>query len=78
MARFSTFPAEMRAAVQLCLGHAVGMDTDDDLILDLLESVTLDVLERIGDDSEARYQFFKRFVELARETVEASGRDPEN
>jgi hypothetical protein len=54
------------------------MDTDDNLILDLLESVTLDVLDRIGNDPEARYQFFKRFVELARETVEASDRDPEN
>lgn len=58
--------------------HPADMDTDDNLILDLLESVTLDVLDRIGNDPEARYQFFKRFVELARETVEASDRDPEN
>jgi hypothetical protein len=28
-----------------------------------------DSLERIGDDPEARYRFFKLFVELAKETV---------
>ena len=36
------------------------MDTDE--LLDLITDVASDVLERIGDDPEARYQFFKRFV----------------
>lgn len=44
--------------------------TDDALLLGMIESITLDVLERIGDDPEARYQFFRRFVALAREFVE--------
>ena len=37
----------------------------DDLILDLIESVTLDVLARLGNDREARYAFLRGFVELA-------------
>ena len=39
---------------------------DDDLLLDLIERVSSDVLERIGDDREATYQVFKRFVDPAR------------
>jgi hypothetical protein len=50
------------------------METDNDLFLDLVESVPLDVLGRIGDDPGARYAFFKRFLELAQEVV---GTDPE-
>jgi hypothetical protein len=30
------------------------MDTADDLLLDLIESIALDVLARIGDDPDAR------------------------
>jgi hypothetical protein len=45
------------------------MDTADDLFLDLVESVALDVLGRIGDDPDARYAFFQRFVALAQEVV---------
>ena len=43
------------------------METDDDLFLQMVEGVTVTVLDRIGGDREARHQFFKRFVELARE-----------
>jgi len=39
--------------------------TDEDLLLHLIDSVALDVLDRIGGDPDARYQFFNRFVELA-------------
>jgi len=55
--------------------HDPGMDdfTDDDLFLDLIESVTLGVLHRIGEDQGARSAFFKRFVDLAREVVQDAG-----
>ena len=33
------------------------------------QHITEVVLARIGDDIEARYQFFRRFVELAREVA---------
>jgi hypothetical protein len=55
--------------------HAGRIETDDDLFLAMIEGVTLTVLDRIGDDREARYQFFRRFVELAREI--APGREAE-
>ena len=42
---------------------------DNDLLADTIADVAFDVLERIGNNAEARYQFFKRFVELAKETV---------
>ena len=45
------------------------MDTDDDLFLDMIESVTLDVLGRIGDDPHARFAFFRRFICLAEDVV---------
>ena len=52
--------------------------TDDDLLLDLIATVTSDVLTRIGDDQEARFRFLKRLVALARETVRKAetGRAP--
>ena len=43
------------------------METDDDLFLEMFKGVTRTVLARIGDDREARYQFFRRFVDLATE-----------
>ena len=42
---------------------------NDDLLLDMIASVTLDVLVQIGDDAEARFRFFKGFVALAKEAV---------
>jgi hypothetical protein len=45
------------------------MEENDDLFLEMVEGVTLTVLARIGDDPEARYQSFKRFVELATEVA---------
>ena len=49
------------------------MDTEDDLFLDLIESVAPDVLVRIGDDPDARYEYFRRLVELARRVVRDAG-----
>ena len=55
--------------------HHLRMDdqsTDDDpLIANLIRDVALDVLERIGDDAEARYQYFRAFIDLSQHTVEA-------
>ena len=45
--------------------------TDDDPLLDMIESVALAVLERIGNDPDVR-QFFKQFVELAKEITHAA------
>ena len=42
---------------------------DDDLIVEMITNIATDVLERIGEDDEGRYQFFKAFVELAKKTV---------
>jgi hypothetical protein len=50
------------------------MDTDDDLFLDMIESVTLDVLGRIGDDPEARYAFLKLFLALTQDVVRDAGK----
>jgi hypothetical protein len=36
----------------------------------MIESVARDVLTRLDDDPDARFEFFRRFVELAREIVE--------
>ena len=43
--------------------------TNDALLLDMIESVALDVLARIGHDPDARFEFFRRFVALAQEVV---------
>ena len=43
----------------------------DDPLLDMIESVARDVLAQSGDDPDARFRFFKRFVELAREIAHA-------
>ena len=48
------------------------MNTDDDLFADMVADITLDVLAKIGDDPDARYAFFKRFVELAKQTVSSA------
>jgi len=42
--------------------------TNDDILLDMIESITLDVLARIGDNADARYEFLKGFAALAWET----------
>ena len=52
------------------------MDTDDDLLLDLIESITLDVLDRLGDNPDARYESFKRFVARAQDAIGDQGRAP--
>jgi hypothetical protein len=52
------------------------MEPDDDLFLEMIKSVTLTVLDRIGDDREVRYQFFRRFVELAREMAPGGWAEP--
>jgi hypothetical protein len=37
--------------------------------------VTEDVLQRLGDDPGARFEFLKRFVELAKEITHAPARE---
>ena len=49
---------------------AMTAPTDDDALLDMIQSVALDVLARIGGDPDARYEFLKGFVALAKETVQ--------
>jgi hypothetical protein len=47
-------------------GTLTAMDTSaDDLLLDMIESVAADVLAKIGDNPDARFEFFKEFVALA-------------
>jgi hypothetical protein len=43
--------------------------TDDELLADMISAVALDVLGSIGSDPEARYQFFRQYIELAKLTV---------
>ena len=71
-APFCTNAADLRDDADDKLPQSVRMNapTNDDPLLDMIQSVTLDVLERIGDDREARFQFFKCFIELAKETVQ--------
>ena len=44
-------------------------ETTDDELLAMIVSVAADVLDRIGDDADARFQFFRDFVKLAEKTV---------
>lgn len=51
--------------------HALRMEhlTDDELLLDLINSVAGDALARIGDNPEARYRFFREVLRLAEQAV---------
>jgi hypothetical protein len=51
--------------------HAPAMDdlADDDLFLDAVNAIVLDALARIGDDSRARFAFFKRLLAVAPEVA---------
>lgn len=40
-------------------------DSQDDILLDAIDSVAIDVLEALGNDNDARYDFFHQFVSLA-------------
>ena len=42
---------------------------DDECVAEAIADVAFDVLHRIGDDADARYVLFRRFVELAQEVV---------
>ena len=44
----------------------------DEVFLDALEAAVLAALERIGDNPEARFRFFRRLLAVAQE--EAGGR----
>jgi hypothetical protein len=48
---------------------------EDDLLVDMIDSVARDVLERIGDSPDARFEFFRRFVELAKEITHAAAHE---
>ena len=41
--------------------------TDDDIFLDAVEVMVLSVLDRIGDDPKARFEFFRRLLAVAQE-----------
>lgn len=45
---------------------------DDDLLIELIVRVAEDVLQRLGDDRDARFQFFKRLVVRAKEITHAA------
>ena len=50
-----------------------GMDdpTDDDIFLDAVENVVLEVLDRIGDNPKARFEFFRRLLAVAMLDIES-------
>ncbi len=52
------------------------MDTDEELFLDMIDDVVLTVLDRIGDDPQARFEFFRRLLAVAREAAGDHGRQP--
>jgi len=68
---FCTFPPQMRGDPHHGLRQAPCMDdfTDDDLFLDAVDTIVLDVLQRLGDGPGARFAFFQRLVALAQKVV---------
>ena len=47
------------------------LDLDlDEVFLDAMEAVVLAALERIGDDPDARFRFFRRLLAVAQEVVQ--------
>jgi len=48
------------------------LDLDlDEMFLEAVDAVVLAALERIGDDPEARFRFFRRLLAVAEEAVAA-------
>ena len=62
-------PAHDCDTMSVVLVALVAIISFADLLAELVLSVTLDVLDRIGNDPHARFAFFKRFVEPAQEAV---------
>jgi hypothetical protein len=54
--------------------------TEDELLADLIADVALDVQSRFGSarDPDARYVYFREFVDLSPRTVEARSRNVAN
>jgi len=50
--------------------------TDDEILAEAIADVAFDVLNRIGNDLDSRYVFFKRFLALAQDVVESPSRQP--
>jgi hypothetical protein len=53
--------------------HPSRMDdqfTDDELLAEMFGDIAFDALTKIGSDPEARYQFFRAFIDLSRRAVE--------
>jgi len=46
----------------------------DELVLDAIDTIVLDVLQRLGDDTDARFAFFRRLLDVARDAVSEPGR----
>jgi hypothetical protein len=63
--RLARPPQKLKAA---CM-EAHDLDVDA-LSLDAVDTVLLATLEQLGDDPEARFGFFRRLLEVARETVQ--------
>jgi len=48
--------------------------TDDDLFLDAVDTIVLDELQQLGDDPDARFAFFRRLLDVARDVAGESSR----
>ena len=67
LSHFCTFTADIRGASREPLRQSSHMDeVPDDELLAMIVAVAADVLDRIGDDAEARFRFFRDFVRLAK------------
>ena len=49
------------------------METADEILAEAIADAAFDVLNRLGDDPDARHEFFKRFLVLAQDAVEVRG-----
>jgi len=45
---------------------------EQDEYIAMITAIASDVAERLGEDADARYQFFRRFVHLAQEMTQSS------
>ena len=67
----------MRLAWPVWTDQAWRMDAPnldlDEVFLDALEAVVLSTPERIGDDPEARFRFFRRLLAVAQDAAARGG-----
>jgi hypothetical protein len=67
--------ADIRRDVRRTLVKDQRMDNigDEEIFAEAIVDGAFNALSQIGNDPDARYAFFKRFLELAREVVEGRG-----